>query len=379
MVGRRRCSLNTFAKAGGKDTRLPDAVTASGVPTLDSLEIFADVPPVLYAKARRRDYRDGDVVLTSGAEPDRLIILLRGNVAIKENGTRIATRSPVRLIGEMAFIGSKQRSASVFAEGSVTTFEVPGADVPALMADCNFRWNLAVELAWKLREATAERSWRYRTEELLFGAFRSHASPELLQELLETGEDGTPRAAEVVALFADIRGFTAKVATMSPEDLGRDLGAFLDLAVEVVQEHGGMVDKFIGDEVMAIWGYHSSPEDPANAVACATDLMRRAAALMLDGEPLRIGVGLESGLVTLGVIGGEGKRQFTAIGPAVNCAARLQSETKAIGAPICIGPDLAGRLPAETLANLNGPVPREIRGLGVINVWTHTPLEDATP
>ena len=358
---------------------MPDAVAASGLPTLDSLPVFADVPPALYASARRHDYRDGDAILTSGAEPDRLIVLVRGYVAIKENGTRIATRSPIRLIGEMAFIDDKPRSASVFAEGSVTTYEVPGADVPALMADSNFRRNLAAELAWKLREATAERSWRYRTEELLFGAFRSHASPELLQELIETGEDGTPRAAEVVAMFADIRGFTAKVATMLPEDLGRDLGAFLDLAVEVVQKHGGMVDKFIGDEVMAIWGYRSNREDPANAVACATDLMRQTAALTLDGEPLRIGVGLESGLVTLGVIGGEGKRQFTAIGPAVNCAARLQSETKAIGAPICIGPDLAGRLPETTLANLNGPVPREIRGVGVINVWTHTPLEDETP
>jgi class 3 adenylate cyclase len=357
---------------------LPDAVATAGVPALDSLDIFADVAPALYASARRRDYKDGDVILTSGAEPDRLIVLLRGNVAIRENGTRIATRSPIRLIGEMAFIGSKQRSASVFAEGSVTTFEVPGADVPALMADSSFRWNLALELAWKLREATAERSWRYRTEELLFGAFRSHASPELLQELLETGEDGTPRAAEVVAMFADIRGFTSKVATMSPEDLGRDLGAFLDLAVEVVQQHGGMVDKFIGDEIMAIWGYRSCPSDPTDAVACTKDLVRRAASLTLDGEPLRIGVGLESGLVTLGVVGSEGKRQFTAIGPAVNCAARLQSETKAIGAPICIGPDLAGRLPAETVANLNGPLPREIRGLGVINVWTSAP-EDTTP
>ena len=357
---------------------MPDAITIPGEPALGSLDILADVPPVLFANARRRHYMDGDVLLTSGADPDRLIILLRGNVAIKENGIRIATRSPIRLIGEMAFIDKKPRSASVFAEGSVTTFEVPGFDVPSLMADSNFRWNLARELVWKLREATSERSWRYRSEELLFGAFRSHASPELLEELLETGEDGTPRAAEVIALFADIRGFTSKVATMSPDDLGRDLGAFLDLAVEVVQEHGGMVDKFIGDEVMALWGYRSSPDDPTNALACAADLIRRSRDLTLDGERLRLGVGLESGLVTLGVVGSEGKRQFTAIGPAVNCAARLQSETKALESSICIGPDLAGRLPADTLADLNGPLAREIRGLGVINVWTHTPREDMT-
>lgn len=358
---------------------MSEANGTSGLPALASLPVFSDVPPALYASACRRDYKDGDTILESGAEADRLIVLMRGNVAIKENGIRIAMRSPIRLIGEMAFIDNEPRSASVFAVGSVTTYEVPGAGVPNLMADPAFRWNLAMELAWKLREATAERSWRYRTEELLFGAFRSHASPELLQELLETGEDGTPRAAEVVALFADIRGFTAKVSTMSAEDLGRDLGAFLDLAVEVVQQHNGMVDKFIGDEVMAIWGYRSSPDDPADAIACAADLVRRARDLTLDGEPLRIGVGLESGLVTLGVVGGEGKRQFTAIGPAVNLAARLQSETKALEVPICVGPDLAGRLPADTLAGLDGPFARPIRGLTEINVWTHTPREDTTP
>lgn len=346
-----------------------------GEPDLGALDIFSDVPPELYRHAGRREYRDGNVILASGADPDRLIVLVRGNVVIKEDGVQIASRTAVRLIGELAFIDDRPRSASVLAAGPVVAYELPSAQVPALMSDPAFCRNLTRELSWKLREATAERSWRYRSEELLFGAFRSHASPELLQELLETGQDGTPRHAEVVVMFADIRGFTSRVLTMSPEDLGRDLSAFLDLAVDVVQRNGGMVDKFIGDEVMALWGYASQPDDRERAVACAEELVLRAHGLTLDGEPLRIGVGLESGLATLGVIGSEGKRQFTAIGPAVNLAARLQSETKELGKPICIGPDLAGRLPEQTRNVLTGPQLCEIRGVGSTEVWTHEPKE----
>ena len=78
----------------------------------------------------------------------------------------------------------------MFAEEAVVNWAIPGAEVPALMADPAFSRNLNRELSWKLREATADRAWRYRDEELLFGAFGSHASPELLQELLRTARTG---------------------------------------------------------------------------------------------------------------------------------------------------------------------------------------------
>jgi hypothetical protein len=102
-------------------------------PSLDALDIMLDVPEVLRAKWRRRQYRDGDLVVASGAPADRLMILVRGHLAIVEAETRIATRSAIRLIGELAFIDDKPRSASVFAEGAVVTYELVGRDVPELM------------------------------------------------------------------------------------------------------------------------------------------------------------------------------------------------------------------------------------------------------
>lgn len=347
-----------------------------GEPSPAALAIFADVPAELYSGYKRREYRSNGAIITSGAEPDKLVVLIRGNVGIHEGGTRIATRTPIRLLGELAYIAHTTRSASAIADDAVVTYEIEGGDVPGLMAHPAFCRNLVEELAMKLREATSDRSFRYVREERLFGAFRSHVSRELLDELLATGQTGAPRQAEVVAMFADIRDFTPNVLAMQPDELMRDLGAFLHLAIEVVQGHGGMIDKFIGDEVMALWGYAPGPDHPERALAAAVALVEGASRLPLNGKPLRIGVGLEMGLVTLGVIGGEGKNSFTAVGPAVNLAARLQGLTKELNQPICIGPDLASRLPEPTRTGLGGPHSRSIKGVeGQTDVWTFAPKE----
>ena len=354
---------------------MPKPVPA-GLPEPSSLPIFDGVDPELLTSIEAHEYADEDELIESGAPADRLFVLLRGTVAVKENGIRIVSRSGVRLLGELAFIDTEPRSASVFAEGRVTTYELPADAVDVLMTDPTFLRNLASELTAKLREATSDRAWHYSTEDKLFGAFRAHASDELLQELIKTGATGTPRQADVVTLFTDIRGFTEKVRQMQPEDLARDLAAFFDVAVDVIHAHGGMIDKFIGDAVMGIWGYRATPEDHENAVAAGIELVNRARELTLDGEQLRIGVGIESGVVTLGVVGTEKRRQFTAIGASVNLAARLEAETKPdrMNAAMCIGPDLAARINDDTRARLSGPHPRDdIRGVGPIQIWTYTP------
>lgn len=344
-------------------------------PSLNALEIFEGVSEGLLESAERCEYRDGEVIIASGAASDRLFVLVRGNTQIREGGVHIAARSAVRLLGEVGLVDGQPRSASVIAEGPAVTYEFAPEHAARLMEDRNFLQNLARELAWKLRTATSDRAWRYKNEELLFGEYRALASPELLQDLLRAGDLGTPRRAEVVTLFTDIRGFTTKTMKVAPERLAQDLATFFEVAVEVVHRHGGMIDKFIGDAVMALWGYAPKPSDPERAAAAAVELVRRAATLTLDGEPLRIGVGIESGLATLGVIGAHGKRQFTALGASVNLAARLQEETKGIGAPICLGPDIAHRLPPEWRKQLGDPIDREIRGVGAVRVWPLTPKE----
>ncbi|GJG85196.1 hypothetical protein tb265_03770 [Gemmatimonadetes bacterium T265] len=133
----------------------------------------------------------------------------------------------------------------------------------------------------------------------------------------------------VAVLFADLRGFTRLAATMTPDDVAATLSEFLSAMVECVFRHGGTLDKFIGDCVMAQWGApERTPDDADRALRAAVAMHDSLGALNRDralrGRPeLRMGVGIAYGEVFAGNIGSERRLEFTVIGDAVNLASRL--------------------------------------------------------
>jgi class 3 adenylate cyclase len=130
--------------------------------------------------------------------------------------------------------------------------------------------------------------------------------------------------AEVTVLFADIRGFTTMSGHMPPEEVVRFLNAFFGEAVDAVEKHGGVVDKFIGDCVMAMWGAVDQREDGARkAIAGALEMVERAGRITVNGQPLEVGVGINTGPAVVGAIGAARRLDYTAIGATVNLAARL--------------------------------------------------------
>jgi signal transduction histidine kinase/class 3 adenylate cyclase len=135
---------------------------------------------------------------------------------------------------------------------------------------------------------------------------------------------------EVTVLFADVRGFTTRSEQLGPEGIFRFINACLERFEPIVRRHGGFVDKFIGDAIMAIF-----PGDPREAAHAAADLHRAVADFNAAGPhgqmPLAIGVGVHCGPVILGTIGGADRMEVTAIGDAVNVAARLESLTRPLG------------------------------------------------
>lgn len=129
---------------------------------------------------------------------------------------------------------------------------------------------------------------------------------------------------EITVLFADIRGFTTMSAHMRPEDVVRFLNAFFGEAVDAVERHGGIVDKFIGDCVMGLWGAVGQREDHArNAITAALEMVARASRIRVGGQPLEVGVGINTGHAVVGAIGAQRRLDYTAIGSTVNLAARL--------------------------------------------------------
>jgi adenylate cyclase len=138
----------------------------------------------------------------------------------------------------------------------------------------------------------------------------------------------------VTVLFADIRGFTALSERENPEKIVRLLNRYFSAMSEIIFAHGGTLDKYIGDGLMAIFGAPTAtPDDGINAVTTAVEMQRRVAGLNQDlqaeGFPtVSVGIGLHTGEATIGYIGSEQRSEYTAIGDTVNLAARLESSAK---------------------------------------------------
>lgn len=148
------------------------------------------------------------------------------------------------------------------------------------------------------------------------------AVEEVLSGRLKLSLQG--QTSELTVLFADLRGFTTLSSHMKPEEVVRFLNAFFSEATEAVEGHGGIVDKFVGDCVMALWGAIEPTEDDARrAIAAALEVVERAKRILVRDASLKVGVGLHTGRAVVGAIGGKKRLDYTAVGATVNLAARL--------------------------------------------------------
>jgi adenylate cyclase len=197
-------------------------------------------------------------------------------------------------------------------------------------------------------------------ERMLRLRLEQHLSPSVVRRMVERPDlvklHGEKR--EITALFTDIENFTATMHRAGPEELVGVLDQYFEGVAKIVIEHGGMIDKIVGDAVHALFNAPIDLEDhPRRAVECAiaitvwTDGYRRAgtaAAISLG----RTRIGIETGLAIVGDVGIRSKLDYTAHGDAVNMAARLEAANKQFGSSVCIGPVAAARCPAALLRPL---------------------------
>jgi adenylate cyclase len=164
----------------------------------------------------------------------------------------------------------------------------------------------------------------------------SRFMPEyVVQQLLEDPESfrlgGVNQT--ITVLFADIRGFTAIAENESPEKVVGLLNQYFSAMTEIIFEHGGTLDKYIGDGLMALFGApNATPADARNAVVAAVAMQQQVSILRTELQEqgfakIAIGIGLHTGEATVGYIGSERRSEYTAIGDTVNLASRLESNT----------------------------------------------------
>lgn len=158
---------------------------------------------------------------------------------------------------------------------------------------------------------------------------------------------------EIVTLFSDLKGFTSESETMDPEEMVALLNDYFGEMVTVVFKRRGILDKFMGDALMATWGAlgESSPAQNArHAVRAAFEMRQRLAAINArrgGRAPWQAGIGIAQGLVVFGSIGSEEKREFTAIGDSVNLASRIEGLTRAYGCDLLVDERMAENLHGE--------------------------------
>lgn len=187
----------------------------------------------------------------------------------------------------------------------------------------------------------------YRGRSMLFEATKDHAaamdlrrffSPEVAASITDADTElqaGEGRQRDAAILYADIRSFTSTSATLAPETVLAVLAEYQNMAVEVIVEEGGRVDKFLGDGILATFGAVQNSETyAADALRAASRLVESAALeqqrFLEAGWPhhLEIGTAVSAGPVTVGVIGSKRRLEFTVIGDAVNRAAKLEDANK---------------------------------------------------
>ena len=236
-------------------------------------------------------------------------------------------------------------SGVIYVDSLLTRGAFTASALDLLTAMAN---NLAVAVSALHHAQDAERE---REARRYLERYHSPAMIDALQRREAVDGISTLRQADVTVLFADVVGFTSVSQELSPDGVARLLDGFFTEAVEAVFDHGGTLDKFIGDAVMAFFGAPVATHDHAEqALRAALDLRFRVSRwnerqVAAGGRPVEIRVALNSGPVVVGDVGSSRRVDYTVLGNTVNVAARLEG----VGAPgeIILGPGTRERLPAD--------------------------------
>jgi adenylate cyclase len=168
--------------------------------------------------------------------------------------------------------------------------------------------------------------------------FGQHVSPQVVERLMAIGAAELSEMRRVCVMFVDIRSFTAAARTRTPAEVVARLDAVFEILVDIVDRHNGIVNKFLGDGLLAIFGAPiEDPFEAANAVAAAREMLGAIEASNAgDPWPIRLGIGIHVGQAVAGTVGSPRRKEYTVIGDTVNLASRLESLNKEVGSQLVV-------------------------------------------
>ena len=201
--------------------------------------------------------------------------------------------------------------------------------------------------------------------------FGQHVSPRVVEQLLAIGAAELSEMRRVCVMFVDIRSFTSAARSRTPAEVVERLDAVFEILVDAVDRHNGIVNKFLGDGLLAIFGAPiDDPLEAANAVAAAREMLTSVEASNVGHSwPIRLGIGIHIGEAVAGTVGSQRRKEYTVIGDTVNLASRLESLNKEVGSQLIVS-DTVREAAREAIGEALPLGPLAVRGYEEpVTVW----------
>jgi adenylate cyclase len=197
---------------------------------------------------------------------------------------------------------------------------------------------LAGAVGVQLRRQFAASIMAATARDRITNLFGQHVSPQVVERLMSEGSTAESEIRKVAVMFVDFRSFTAGASTRSPREVVDRLDGAFAVLVDILDRHGGIVNKFLGDGFLALFGAPLEAADAAHhAVAAAREMLAaNELANQATSWPLRIGIGIHFGEVVAGNIGSPRRKEYTVIGDTVNFAARLEALNKEFNSQLLV-------------------------------------------
>ena len=334
--------------------RYESALVASG--------LVDGVDDIVALDARPCRLSEGDFVCRHGDAAESLWVIVLGSVAVREGNRTLFMRQHHEVVGEQNLLGNGCRRwyDLVACESQVELLEIDKSKIEQHpQADLLWR-NIAKIISLKLKDASIKASTQSRQLEDDTRILRAYTNEYALGRRLQSGGRKLTdhKIERAIVWFSDVVDFSRYIVELAPNRTADIVQRFFNEQSSPIISHGGHIDKFMGDGLMAFWIL--SPDEPAGAkcneaLRAAEEAIKAVAGIHIGSGALHLRVGLHIGTVLSGDFGSTTRHQFTLIGPEVNKAARLEQvhEKDVIYGPGDIG---AIRLSTEYRSELSDPM-----------------------
>ena len=329
-----------------------DAIVATG--------LVDDIVDINALQPRPFRYAEGQYLCRRGEAADCLWIIVTGSVAIKEDSRTLFVRQRNVVVGEQNMLGNGfSRMYDLVANESNVEVLVVDAESIANHPERELIWrNIARIISLKLKNASAKISSLSRQLEDDTRILHAYTNQYALKRRMQAGGDHPSdyQVDRAIVWFSDITDFSRHALNLAPDRTADIVQQFFNAQSVPIAAHGGHIDKFIGDGLMAFWVLPDSTGDDRqaclNALRAAEEARASVAEIKIGRTPLRLRVGLHTGLVLSGDFGSAARHQFTLIGPEVNKASRLEQvhASEVVGGSPEIG-DIRRNMPGDGKPN----------------------------